>query len=112
MTDVSTGVVAYADARDVGADAQGMTPDLDYLYTLGEARSCLAALAAIAADDDESAYSERLLIYLDVITDDVGPATWPMRASRAALVDRLGSALRRLADASPASRHRGLEPCR
>jgi len=83
-----------------------MTPDLDYLYALGEARSCLAALAAMAADDEESAYLERILIHLDVITDDVGPATWPMVATRAALLNRLGLALRRLADASPPAARR------
>ena len=60
----------------------------------------------MAADDDESADCERLLIYLDVFTDDVGPATWPIVSTRAVLIDRLESALWRLSDASPPVAHR------
>ncbi|GAA2077551.1 hypothetical protein GCM10009821_16510 [Aeromicrobium halocynthiae] len=48
-----------------------------HAVALAEARSCLAALADAAASVDSSAY-ERLLIDLDVITNDVGPATYPI----------------------------------
>lgn len=45
-------------------------------YCLAEARSCLAALADLATSADTTAAYERLLIDLDVITGDVGPATY------------------------------------
>jgi len=45
---------------------------------LAEARSCLAALADLAKSADITAVYERLLIDLDVITGDVGPATYPI----------------------------------
>lgn len=49
-----------------------------YALVLAEARSCLAALADAATTADCAAAYERLLIDLDVITDDAGPATYPM----------------------------------
>ncbi len=64
--------------------------DLAYLYALGEARSCLAALADAATTDDEASYFEWLLIHLDLVTDDVGPTTLanPGRPGRTACSSR------------------------
>lgn len=71
---------------------------LTYSLALGEARSCLAALADSAADVEESVYCDRLLIKLDWITRDIGPATYPITASKAELLDRLEAAVDRLID--------------
>lgn len=45
---------------------------------LAEARSCLAALADVGTSEDCAGAYERLLIDLDVLTDDAGPATYPI----------------------------------
>lgn len=75
-----------------------MTMTYTYAIALGEARSCLAALADITADVDQSAFYDRLLIQLDWLTDDVGPATHPITANRAALLDRLEAAVNVMLD--------------
>ena len=49
-----------------------------YTVVLAEARSCRAALADAATSADCAAAYERLLIDLDVLTDDAGPATYPI----------------------------------
>jgi hypothetical protein len=72
-----------------------MTPDLDYLLALGEARSCLAALADRAGADTQASRFERLLIALDILEPD-GPATWPVTAEPAAILGRLDQAVDRL----------------
>lgn len=51
-----------------------MNPTRAYLVALGEARSCLAALADSTDDVDLSIHYDHLLIELDGITDDIGPA--------------------------------------
>lgn len=64
---------------------------------LAEARSCLAALADAATTVDRSAAYERLLIDLDVLTEDAGPATYAIVGVREeALVARAEFALERL----------------
>ena len=55
-----------------------MPPDLDYLLALGEARSCLVALADMADDDVQASRFERLLITLDILESD-GPPPGPGR---------------------------------
>lgn len=70
--------------------------DLAYLNALGEARCCLAALADAATTDDEASYFERLLIHLDLVTDDVGPTTWPIQGDRDELLARLAVAATRV----------------
>src|SRR5699024_7444165 len=67
-----------------------------YLIALGEARSCLAALADDAPTDGESAHFDRLLIELDGITGDAGPACSPMAETPAGLLSRLELATDRL----------------
>ncbi len=47
-----------------------------YALVLAEARSCLAALTDVATSADRSAAYERLLIDLDVLKGDVGPAAY------------------------------------
>jgi hypothetical protein len=49
-----------------------------HAHLLAEARSCLAALADAAESVECSAAYERMLIDLDLITDDAGPATYPI----------------------------------
>ena len=49
-----------------------------HAYCLAEARSCLAALADLAESTALSAAYERLLIDLDVLTADAGPATFSL----------------------------------
>jgi|SRR5665647_1413019 len=66
--------------------------------TLGEARSCLAALADSATDIDQSSHFDRLLIHLDEITGDVGPATSSADGDDADLIGRLESAVNRMID--------------
>lgn len=63
-----------------------------YALVLAEARSCLAALADGATTADCGAAYERLLIDLDVLTCDVGPATYPI-VSVDELVERAELAL-------------------
>ena len=75
-----------------------MTDDLGYLYALGEARSCLAALADLAAAVEESSYFDQLLIYLDLVTDGVGPACFPRTGTCAELLARLEGAVDRLVE--------------
>lgn len=72
-----------------------MTFDQDYLRALGEARSCLAALADAAGDESEASHYERLLIAFDVLEPN-GPATWPIAGDRAALLGRMGAAAEHL----------------
>lgn len=71
---------------------------IDYLVALGEARSCLAALADSTDDVDLSVYYDRLLIELDFITGDVGPAYHPMIGTRDELLRRFDDAVDRLVD--------------
>jgi hypothetical protein len=72
-----------------------VTLDVDYLHALGEARSCLAALADTAADELEASHYERLLIALDVLEPD-GPCSWTIRGDRVSLLARLAAAVDRL----------------
>lgn len=67
-----------------------------YLIALGEARPCLAALADSTDDIDLSAHFGRLLIQLDYMTGDVGPACAPVTGTHAALLDHLEGAADRL----------------
>ncbi|MGN6250277.1 MAG: hypothetical protein ACTHNS_00525 [Marmoricola sp.] len=68
-----------------------------YALVLAEARSCLPALADAAGSADCSSRFERLLIDLDVLTDDSGPATYQIVGlALNGLVDRAEVALRRL----------------
>lgn len=69
-----------------------MTLHLDYLHALGEARSCLAALADAAADEVEASRYERLLIALDVLEPD-GPCSWTIRSDRASTLACLAAAV-------------------
>ena len=66
---------------------------LDNLIALGEARSCLAALADSTDDVDLSAHFDRLLIQFDIITGDVGHACSPVAGSRAEILARLEGAV-------------------
>lgn len=75
-----------------------MTTTHAYLLALGEARSCLAALADSSTDFYESSHYDRLLIQLDWITDDIGPATYPIAAGKAELLALLEAAVDRLID--------------
>jgi hypothetical protein len=76
---------------------QGRNVLLANALVLAEARSCLAALADAATTVDRSAAYERLLIDLDVLTEDAGPATYPIVGVREeALVARAEFALERL----------------
>ena len=68
-----------------------------YLIALGEARPCLAALADSTDDIDLSSHYDHLLIELDDITDDVGPACTRMTGGRAELLGRLEESAHRLA---------------
>lgn len=65
---------------------------IGYLTALGEARSCLAALADSTDSVDLSAHFDGLLIQLDIITGDVGPACSPVAGSRAEILARLEGA--------------------
>ena len=65
-----------------------MLMTLGYAIALGEARSCLAALADTAADIDESIRYEHLLLHLDGL-HPIGPGLSPMTGPRAELLDRL-----------------------
>lgn len=69
-----------------------------YLIALGEARSCLAALADSTDDIDLSSHYDHLLIELDDITGDIGPACSPMTGTPAELLRQLEHALDRLAE--------------
>lgn len=69
---------------------------IGYLVALDEARSCLAALADSTDDVDLSAHFDRLLIQLDCLTGDAGPACSPVTGSRAELLGRLEDAVDRL----------------
>jgi len=69
---------------------------LDYLIALGEARSCLAALADSTDDLRLSAHYDHLLIELDFITGNVGPARSPIVGTRVELLRRLEVAVDRL----------------
>lgn len=84
--------IRAADGLGVGV----MDHDPEYLVALAEARSCLAALADSAPTTDESSYFENLLIDLDLLTGDIGPATTPIHASWPTVLRRLEVALRRL----------------
>ncbi|WP_091119701.1 hypothetical protein [Nocardioides terrae] len=72
-----------------------MTLDLDYLDALGDARSCLAALADSTAEIDESSHFERLLIELDVFNPE-GPATHAITGDSDELLVRLETAIERM----------------
>lgn len=69
---------------------------MGYLIALGEARSCLASLADSVDDVDLSAHFDHLLIELDGITGDVGPACYMIAAPPAELLGHLESAAGRL----------------
>lgn len=66
-----------------------MNPTYSYLTALGEARPCLALLADSTDDTDLSIHYDHLLIELDRITGDVGPACSPMTGTTTELLDRL-----------------------
>lgn len=74
-----------------------MVPKLGYMRAAGQARSCLAALADLAADPDEASQYERLLIAFDQLVPD-GPATWLMDGDREELLGGLTSAFDELVD--------------
>lgn len=74
-----------------------MTIDLGYLLALGDARSCLAALADGAADEVAASHFEHLLIALDTLEPE-GPATWSVTADPDALLARLDAAVDRLVE--------------
>ncbi len=66
---------------------------IDFLVALGEARSCLASLADATDDADLSMHYDHLLIELDFITGDVGPACSPVVGTWAELLGRLEDAV-------------------
>ncbi|WP_121257220.1 hypothetical protein [Nocardioides ferulae] len=74
-----------------------MMPKLGYMRAVGQARSCLAALADLAGDPDESSHYERLLIAFDQLVPN-GPATWLMDGDREKLLGDLTSAFDELVD--------------
>ena len=59
----------------------------DYAVALGEARSCLAALAALTTDVDASIRYDRPLLRLDLMHDDY-PGCHPITGIRKELLDR------------------------
>lgn len=69
-----------------------------YLVAVGEVRSCLAALADSTDDVDLSSHYDHLLIELDFITGDAGPACSPMTGTRNELLGRLEDAVDRLVE--------------
>lgn len=74
-----------------------MNRTLAYVLALGEARSCLAALAESASTLDESVRYEDLLLELDSLRP-IGPALYPINATKAGLVIRLEPAVDRMLD--------------
>ena len=66
-----------------------MTTTYAFLIALGEARSCLVALADSTDDFDLAIHYDHLLIELDGVTGDVGPACSPMTGTNTELLDRL-----------------------
>ncbi len=75
-----------------------MPMSLAYAIALAEARSCLAALADIAMDFDESVLYEHLLLDLDALHGDDAPALHPLTRDRAELLRRLEAAVDRMLD--------------
>lgn len=65
---------------------------LGYVIALGEARSCLAALADAAATFDESVHYDRLLLALDLIHEDYQGCD-PVGGAQDELLDRLEAAV-------------------
>lgn len=74
-----------------------MTIGIGYLLALGDARSCLAALADATDDDVATSHFEQLLVALDILEAE-GPATWPVTADPDALLARLATAVDRLVE--------------
>lgn len=66
---------------------------LAYAIALAQARSCLAALADIATDFDESVLYEQLLLDLDALHGEDGPALHSLAGNRAELLRRLEAAV-------------------
>lgn len=77
-----------------------MYDDLPLARRIAEARSCLAALADLATDLDESSRYENLLIDFDEPVPD-GPATWPINGDRREVLARLAAAADALTFVSP-----------
>jgi len=75
-----------------------INPTYAYLVALGEARSCLAALADPTVDVAMSIHDDDLLIELDGITGGIGPACSPTTGEKAALLQRLESAVDAMLD--------------
>jgi len=70
---------------------------LTYAVARAQARSCLAALADIATDFDESVHFEHLLLDLDSLHPN-GPSLHALVGDRAVLVRRLEEAVDRMLD--------------
>ena len=66
-----------------------------YAVALGEARSCLAALADTAPTIDESIHYDRLLFRLDFMHQDY-PGCHPITGTQQELLDRLEAAIETL----------------
>ena len=89
--------IAEADARTV-SHRRDMPISLAYAIALAEARSCLAALADMAIDFDDSVLYEHLLLDLDALHHDGCPALRPVTGDRAELLTRLEVAVDRMID--------------
>lgn len=75
------------------ATVRSMTTTYAYLVALGEARSCLAALADSTDNLDLSIHYDHLLIELDGITGGFGPTCSRMVSAQADFLNRLESAV-------------------
>ena len=92
-------------SRPVGVGCQAYAPakpdivlmSLAYAIALGQARSCLAALADAALDIYESSHFERLPIELDGL-HPVGPALSPISGTKDELLARLEAAVDQMLD--------------
>lgn len=69
-----------------------MSMTLAYAMALAEARSCLAALADVVTDFDESSHFERILLDLDRL-HPISPGLSRMAGSKAELLGRLEAAV-------------------
>lgn len=77
-----------------------MTTDFDRRGGFGEADSCLAALADVPVDAEQASHFDHLLIELDILSGDVGPACSSMASTNDELLDRLEGAVDRIAEHS------------
>ncbi len=75
-----------------------MPMSLAYAIPLAEARSCLAALADVAMDFDESVLYEHLLLDIDALHGDDAPALSARVGDRTELLRRLEAAVDRMLD--------------